>query len=834
MARVGLAAGVRSLLGGRWAAGIVWTVIGAVGVGTVAVMSADDGYTAERPRLLSGAAWLPSSKAGQLALLDGSTAEVAAQVKVATGGGELEVVQHGADAYAVDAVRGSVRRVDGATLKVTPSLSGGALGARPVPGAAEGLRVFAGDDVLYAVDTARGVLAEADPATLARRGDLQPLASDAPREATLLDPDGALWALDVKAGDLNIVRGGERETRRGVKKPGPGLLVLAGGSPVLVDVAGRSASLLDRHADEPVRTVPLELRGGDEVVVSGSPSAPRIYVVSRGVLTVCELAASGCGRAVTLGRSGAGFGAAVESGGRLFVPDFVAGAVWIVDLAASRVVAQPRVLDPPSPFQLLSRDGVVFFNDPASERAGIIRLDGDVLKVPKYDPDNQDKGLTRQPRDDRPAGTPPSPRPPDTPSSPDPSAPPSQDATAPPGGAPPPQATGAPNPAPPPTAPPHSPPAPPPGSQPTTLPRPTPPASPGRPNSPPPPVTSPPSTPPQTGSPTVSITLSKQTADVGEQVALQVSSPAGSPAPTTADWNFGDGMTGTGLVTSHPWGTAGTFQINVTATFADGRKAVAGASIDITERPVLTVQTPAGGKVTGGPVSCPPTCSYTADAGETITLTAEPAPGFRMGGWGGDCAGTTPTCAVTMNANKTVTVRFSRDSTPLIPLAPSAAWRTGAGPIPWSGTSDHNGGVDEHTRGFALLRPAGSFLLEDNTSPEYLETHPQWVDNGWIEGDFTLPVPVVPGDRFKARIGFMAVAEPPSAGEADFVVSAVFANGSTVELSRTHDVGRDGVMYQLDVDLAAAVGATGIRLRAEATGSSAQDWCSWVNPRIEG
>src|SRR5205814_6965413 len=60
------------------------------------------------------------------------------------------------------------------------------------------------------------------------------------------------------------------------------------------------------------------------------------------------------------------------------------GQVWVVDLHASRVVARPQVLSPGTRFQLLSRDGLVFFNDPDGERAGVIRLDGVVRPVGKY------------------------------------------------------------------------------------------------------------------------------------------------------------------------------------------------------------------------------------------------------------------------------------------------------------------------------------------------------------------------------------------------------------------------------------------------------------------
>ena len=78
------------------------------GAGTLAVVvglafaGVRGGYPATRPQLLSGSAWLASAQVGQLTLLDGSSAEVAAQVQVANRGEQLDVVQQAATAYAVN------------------------------------------------------------------------------------------------------------------------------------------------------------------------------------------------------------------------------------------------------------------------------------------------------------------------------------------------------------------------------------------------------------------------------------------------------------------------------------------------------------------------------------------------------------------------------------------------------------------------------------------------------------------------------------------------------------------------------------------------------------
>src|SRR2546430_5618785 len=74
-------------------------LVGLAAVASAAAMvllGASGGYPVERPHLLSGSAWLASWQVGQVTLLDGTSAEVAAQVQVGSAGSRLDVVQHGA------------------------------------------------------------------------------------------------------------------------------------------------------------------------------------------------------------------------------------------------------------------------------------------------------------------------------------------------------------------------------------------------------------------------------------------------------------------------------------------------------------------------------------------------------------------------------------------------------------------------------------------------------------------------------------------------------------------------------------------------------------------
>ena len=76
--------------GGRWIGRARRTAAGVVTVGVVAawgILGAHSAYPQDRPRLLSGQAWLASARTGQLTLVDGASAEVAARVDVAPAGG---------------------------------------------------------------------------------------------------------------------------------------------------------------------------------------------------------------------------------------------------------------------------------------------------------------------------------------------------------------------------------------------------------------------------------------------------------------------------------------------------------------------------------------------------------------------------------------------------------------------------------------------------------------------------------------------------------------------------------------------------------------------------
>ncbi|WP_132123659.1 InlB B-repeat-containing protein [Actinocrispum wychmicini] len=594
--------------------------------GGVAVIGLTQGNDVRSARLLSGSAWLASAKVGQITLLDGASAEVSAQVKVAGPGDALTVVQQGSTAYTVDQSTGTIRRVDGATFTATPP-------AAPIADVhGSGLSVVAGPSSLYTLDTTRGLLASTDPKTLDRRGEMLSVAGRLAAGTVTVDDTGTLWAVDTVTGDVNRVAGQDRTIRPGVVKPGNSVITIADGHPVIVNLTDHKAVSLDGDNGRVTGTLDLDLRPDDQIQVSGSRHAERIYVVAaRGVLDVCDLAESRCDSAIPL-NVGSDFGPAVEAGDRVFVPDYTTGQVWVINLRDSRVIAKPNVLAPKVRFQLMTRDGLVFYNDTNSDQAGVVRLDGGVTTIRKYDRDNPDKGLSQsgdgvQPSGRQSPGAPGSanPQPATGQSGASRSSPSSQSVD---------------------TRVPGS-------NDPRHPSDPQPPQDPGHPNDPQP--------------LNLQIVVDKSTPTVNEPISLTVTEASGVP-PRSAHWTYGDRDTNDGVTTNHKWATARSepYIVSVEVTMPNGQQGTKSVNIIVSEVPKyrLTVTAPSGGSVTGGGIDCPThACFVDLEKDVQITLTATPDGSHVPGSWGGACHSSDTTCDVRMGTQP-VTVSYSFNAKP--------------------------------------------------------------------------------------------------------------------------------------------------------------------------
>ncbi|ADP79445.1 PKD domain containing protein [Pseudofrankia inefficax] len=626
-----------------------------VGVTVVVVaVGRSRGEHARSVSLPEGEAWLVSSAAGQVSLIDGSTAQVLTQVSVPAA--QLAGVQAGSDEF-VTAGNGSLRRIDGATYGVSApvrfSTHSQAPALYPAPGA------------LFAVDPTTGLVTLADPRSLRVRGQFSLAARVAPG-AAVADSDDRLWAVDGRTGDLiRIGPGGERIQRAAVD-PARTRLVTVGGRPVAVDLAAGRARTIAADGVTGVGVCLATAPGDTSLTVTGAVLGSRLYVVSgaRGLLLTSDLTAGSCGLAVDLGAAGHLLGQPKETAAHVFIPDFTAGTVIVFDEASTRVVARPKVLPPNTPFELENNGPVMFFNDPASSRAGIIDLTGAVRPVQKYDPTKVGPGAGNGAEGGGLGLT-------DTTALPSssPRTPPSAGPTA----TPTPTGQRGANPS----------------SQPGTNPRQTQPASAGASSPPRPGSSAGPSQPStrqglslpgveprstgdgvgtgvvpggsttgpsvlgSTGSttvvggsttddspvPDVVIAASTTSTKIGTSVTLQAQANAAAGGVRAVSWTFGDGATAAGTTVSHAWTTEGGYPVTATVQLVNGSTLVRSVTITVSKPGVgpptaaLTVSPNSGeaqlqvsASAAGSSPGAAPISRYVFDFGDGTTAVSSSSP----------------------------------------------------------------------------------------------------------------------------------------------------------------------------------------------------------------
>ncbi|WP_035739609.1 PKD domain-containing protein [Parafrankia elaeagni] len=595
--------------------------------------------TGPRQRAVSfsdGKAWLVSDAVGQVALVDGVSEKIVTQVTVGAPNlppGTLAATQSELDAYVTDSAAGVVGRVSGATYAWT--------GREGVAEPGDPDQLFAGAHALYLVSGRSGIVTTLDPQTMRVRGR-QSLAARIGPDSGVVDERGWLWVIDGITGDLVWFDGTTRREHRAAVDPEHTRLVLVDGRPTLVDLGGRRVAPIT--ADGAIGTSTcLDVAPGDTTArVAGDPQEPRVLAAigSRGVLMIADLDSGRCQSVVDLHAASHDLGAPLTAAGRALVPDYTSGQVHIVDLTTAELLAAPEVLPERRRFTLASQGGFVFFNDPSSDEAGLIRPDGSTAAVRKYlAADAADAADARgtggtggtagagagggtgtgtgsgagaggEPPTTPPAGPSTERTPPVASPGPDPG-----DTTPPPG----------PDPAP--RRPPGQPGTPPPSG----------PGVPGGPGD---------QTDDQTGDQRnlLQIAASETAPSVGEAVVLRATM-ADNTGVDSVTWSFGDGDGATlaGGRANHAWAAPGSFVVTADASLADGRSVTAVATIPVSRDdpepgepgqdpvPRLTVDPRSGGSpltvtadgsastADGGPIA-----SHSIDFGDGMT---QPGPG---------------------------------------------------------------------------------------------------------------------------------------------------------------------------------------------------------------
>jgi len=183
----------------------------------------------------------------------------------------------------------------------------------------------------------------------------------------------------------------------------------------------------------------------------------------------------------------------------------------------------------------------------------------------------------------------------------------------------------------------------------------------------------------------------------------------------------------------------------------------------------------------------------------------------------GTVLSTTPAAGAIVTPSSAVTLVVAKPTrVDLVDTAGNAAWRSGAGTLSFPGSENDN-------RGFVLVQHDAT--LSDGFTATVLETHPQWVGNGFIIGTYKLPQPIIAGDHLRVSVGLL---EPATVGDVRF--RAYVGGNQVLDESVIYD---DGVI-PVDKDLSARQGATMVEIRVDAGPDPTYDWAFWKDLRVEG
>ncbi len=367
--------------------------LGAIGVVGVTLLGVFVVQSAPRPEasfdLADGSAWLPSTAIGGVSLLDGGAGSIATSLGVAAPGDALKVVQSGSDALIVNESEGTVSRLDGAGWRIaTGRVQFGQPGTQ--------LDVVADGDVGWVIKP--GSVVPIDLETLSQREPVPVGASFAEGHVT---GDGSLLFSSADP-DVPVrrypVAGGEPLEIEGLD--GPVAFRDLGTETVGVDLDDRSVWVEGRG----IVCAALEFPEGATLSVGGSGSDLLVVSETGGAMMWSPLS-NGCpSTADFVALDASRFGTPVVTEGWAAVPDLDSGDVVVLDLVSRSVIARQPIdglgaAALPATFELVAENGAVWFNEPSGTAAGLIRRDGNVIPVAKYDA-GSDSGFVAAPVDE--------------------------------------------------------------------------------------------------------------------------------------------------------------------------------------------------------------------------------------------------------------------------------------------------------------------------------------------------------------------------------------------------------------------------------------------------
>ncbi len=362
-----------------------FAAVGAAAMLVAAVMVVQSAPRSELDVHLSdGAVWLPSTAIGGVSLLDGGSGTIAASLGVADPGDDFAVEQFGSDAVIVNQTDGTVARLDGASWTIaTGRVQFG------VPG--EPLHVVTGDSTGWMMTPGQATTLEMEE--LAVR---TPIPVAAPFADGIITSSGALLyassdpELPVQRFDVG------KEPAPVDDLDGPTALIHLGDTVAAVDLDDHSVWL------EGEGVVCRELEFPAEAELNAGGGEDHLIVVSdQGGAFVWDPSEVGCPGATAFINLGPGtYGEPALTDGWAVVPETSTGSVLVIDLDAMSVTSRQELegVEAGTEVSLIAEDGAIWYNDPASARAGLIRRDGTIIPIAKYE--DGATGFTSAPVDD--------------------------------------------------------------------------------------------------------------------------------------------------------------------------------------------------------------------------------------------------------------------------------------------------------------------------------------------------------------------------------------------------------------------------------------------------
>jgi hypothetical protein len=157
-----------------------------------------------------------------------------------------------------------------------------------------------------------------------------------------------------------------------------------------------------------------------------------------------------------------------------------------------------------------------------------------------------------------------------------------------------------------------------------------------------------------------------------------------------------------------------------------------------------------------------------------------------------------------------------------IQKAPTAKWSNGSKELPFPGDRDDKSG-------FVYWSNWEGLALENGEKPvSFLETHPQWIPHGLIEGSYG-PFRIGRGLRIDCAVGFLLGAQ----GTDGVIFRIEFKGTSGRQTLHESRKALDGKLDEFQVDLGAVAGEQGyVILSVDAGDTSARDWAVWKVARV--